>query len=237
MNQFTYQQLEKNYKAILELGYEPLTMEAYCLRKKALPEKCFVNRVDVDFSVKKVIRLLDIFSRLNIKSTFFIRLHAPEYNPFSFENYKIIKSIIEQGHEIGYHSEIVDQSKIWDEEAESCLKRDIDILNRMFNINIVGVASHGGMTGFNNLDFWKDKKPSQYNLLYEAYDFQPEFNLFQECFYVSDSEWLRWKCYDKGKRVPDDARNFAEHALDGHRLMGILIHPDSYFDHHYYEHE
>ena len=64
-----------------------------------------VNRVDVDFSVKKAKRIWEIFEKLGIKGTFFIRLHAPEYNPFSFENYKIIKEIQNSGHEIGYHSQ------------------------------------------------------------------------------------------------------------------------------------
>ena len=32
-----------------------------------------------------------------------------------------------------------------------------------------GVASHGGMTGLNNLDFWKDREPSDFGLTYEAY--------------------------------------------------------------------
>ncbi len=118
-----------------------------------------------------------------------------------------------------------------------CFKRDIEVINRMFNMKIRGVASHGGMTGLNNLDFWKEKKASDFGLLYEAYDHQPEFNLFQEAFYVSDSEWTRWKCYNKGKLVEGDRRTFAEHAKDGHSLINILIHPDTYFDDHFYENE
>ena len=31
------------------------------------------------------------------------------------KNYRILKSIRDSGHEIGYHSEIVDQAAIWDE--------------------------------------------------------------------------------------------------------------------------
>ena len=32
-------------------------------------------------------------------------------------------------------------------------RRDVDVLNRILDISIRGVASHGGMTGLNNLDF------------------------------------------------------------------------------------
>jgi hypothetical protein len=239
MFQFTFKNIEEQYKQVKELGYRFITCEEYVAKKKnkEIKDLTVVNRVDIDFSVKKTKRLIDIFNRLDIKTTFFLRLHAPEYNPFSFENYKIIKYLIDSGHELGYHSEIIDQAAIWKEDAEKCLLRDIDIINRMFSIEIKGVASHGGMTGLNNLDFWKNKKASDFGLLYEAYDHQPEFNLFQESFYVSDSEWTRWKAYNSGKFLQDDRRSVSEHAKDKHSILHILIHPDTYFDNHFYESE
>ncbi len=232
---FTFGNVKSQYKAAIDSGYKVITCEEFYLTKRNLATKTLVNRVDIDMSVKKTDRLVDIFNDLNIKASFFLRLHAPEYNPFSFENYRIIKKLIESGHELGYHSEVIDQSIIWNEDAQDCLKRDIDIVNRMFNIEVKGVASHGGMTGLNNLDFWKDKKASDFGLLYEAYDKQPEFNLFQESFYISDSEWTRWKCYDKGVRIENDHRSPVDHLKDNHNLLHLLIHPDTYFDNHFYE--
>lgn len=232
---FTFKYIEDQYAAVLEAGYTVLTCSDYVRQKQNLPGKTLVNRVDIDYSVKKTLRLVEIFNRLGIKATFFLRLHAPEYNPFAFENYRIIKYLIDCGHELGYHSEVIDQSVIWNEDARENLLRDIDVINRMFGIRVEGVASHGGMTGLNNLDFWKDKTAADFGLLYEAYDHQPEFNLFQESFYVSDSEWTRWKCYDKGKRVDEDQRSLKEHLADGHPLLHVLIHPDTYFDNHFYE--
>lgn len=236
---FTFKNIKEQYKTSIESGYEIITCEGYVERKKSLSlsDKIIVNRVDIDFSVKKADTLLSIFNELGIKATFFLRLHAPEYNPFSFENYRIIKQIILSGHELGYHSEIVDQSVIWNENADECLIRDVEIINKMFNVNIKGVASHGGMTGLNNLDFWKDKKPSDYGLLYEGYDKQSGFNLFQESFYISDSEWTQWKCYDKGKLILDDKRSLSEHVKDNHKLIYLLIHSDTYFENHFYENE
>jgi hypothetical protein len=234
---FTFANLKRQYEAAITAGYKFFTCEAFCnLKKRKMTiDKVIVNRIDVDFNIKKAEHLTDIFNELGIKGTFFIRLHAPEYNPFSFESYRIIKKMINSGHEIGYHSEIVDQSIIWSEDVVECLKRDIDVINRMFNIKIVGVASHGGMTGLNNLDFWKDKKPLMYDLLYEGYDKESGFNLFQEAFYISDSEWTRWKCYDKGKLIENDRRSFAEHLENKHPLIYLLIHPDTYFNRHFYE--
>jgi hypothetical protein len=234
---FTFQNIKKQYEAAIKFGYQFITCEQFYFKKRngLLSGNLIVNRVDIDFSVKKAEKLVDIFKELDIKASFFVRLHASEYNPFSFENYRIIKKILEDKHELGYHSEVVDQSIIWNENAEDCLKRDIEIINRMFNTRIVGIASHGSMTGLNNLDFWNGKKASDFDLFYEAYDTQPEFDLFNNSFYISDSEWIRWKCYDHGKLKVGDKRSFSEHIVDNHNLIYLLVHSDTYFDKHFYE--
>lgn len=234
---FTFSNIERQLAIALEHGYQFLTCEEYRHRKATgtIPKRALVNRVDIDFSCNKAKHLVDIFNRLGVKATFFVRLHASEYNPFAFENYLTLKHIRDSGHEIGYHSEVIDQAAIWDEDAAICLKRDIEVLNAMLQVKIKGVASHGGMTGLNNLDFWEDKKASDFGLAYEAYEKSSNFNLFYESFYISDSEWTRWKCYNRGKLVDGDQRTLADHVLDGHELIYLLIHPDTYFDRHFYE--
>lgn len=232
---FTFSNLKSQYLAAQNAGYEFITCADYSQRKRMLNPRTIVNRVDIDLSVKKADRLRQIFDDLNIKASFFVRLHAPEYNPFSFENYRILKAIRDSGHEIGYHSEIVDQATIWEEDASDCLIRDIEIFNRMFGVTIRGVASHGGMTGLNNLDFWQDKHPCQFGLLYEAYDESDSFDLFKNSFYISDSEWTQWKCYKNGSLCERDGRSLVEHLQDRHPLIYLLVHSDTYFDHNIYE--
>lgn len=231
---FTFENLEAQYEAALNAGYEFVTCLHFAEHRHDLHSLTIVNRVDIDLSVKKADRLLEMFDRLQIKASFFVRLHAPEYNPFSFENYRIIKAIRDSGHEIGYHSEIVDQAAIWDEDAADCLRRDLAVLNHMLGISVQGVASHGGMTGLNNLDFWKAHDPAEFGLIYEAYD-DAGLNLFANSFYVSDSEWTQWKCYDNGIIQQGDRKTFGEHIADMHPLIYLLIHPDTYFDRHFYE--
>lgn len=230
---FTYENLIKQYKVAIENNYSIITCEdfakKYWLTNTPPKTNILINRVDIDFSIKKARKLGEIFNELGIKGSFFLRLHAPEYNPFSFENYRVIKFLIDSGHEIGYHSEIVDQSVIWDENIEDCLSRDIQTLNSMFNIQVKGVASHGGMTGLNNLDFWNKHDAAEFGLLYEAYDW------FNDVFYVSDSEWTQWKCYNKGKLVEGDTRSFENHLIDKYPQIYLLIHPETYYINHFYE--
>ena len=232
---FTFNKIEEYYAASIEYGYEVMTCFDYTQRKKNLPPLTIVNRVDIDFSMRKAERLCNIFNQLGIKATFFVRLHAPEYNLFSFENYRILKYIQHSGHEIGYHSEIIDQSVIWKESADDCLLRDIDILNKLIETNIQGISSHGGLTGLNNLDFWKNKKAKNFGVLYEAYEDTGAFNLFKNSFYISDSEWTAWKCYDRGKLQVNDKRTPLEHFKNLHSKIYMLIHPDTYYDRHIYE--
>lgn len=232
---FTFEKIEAQYQKALDAGYEFITCVDYANRKNNLPSLTVVNRVDIDLSVKKALTLANIFSRLGVKASFFVRLHANEYNPFSFENYRILKTIRDNGHEIGYHSEIMDQAVIWSEDAADCLRRDIEVINKMLNIKIKGIASHGGMTGINNLDFWKERSASEFGLLYEAYDKSEVFNLFEDSLYISDSEWIRWKCYNRGVLQKDDHRSLAEHIECKHPLIYLLIHPDTYFNSHIYE--
>jgi len=214
-----------------------MTIEEYIERKKSeeIPPLTLVNRVDIDCSCKKARRLAEIFNRLGVKGTFFVRLHAPEYNPFDFENYLALKFIRDSGHEIGYHSEIIDQAAIWGEKPEDCLIRDVHVLESMLDIRVRGVASHGGMTGLNNLDFWKERTASGFGLLYEAYEKTENLDLFGESFYISDSEWTRWKCYEKGVLLSGDTRTLEEHLKNRHPLVYLLIHPDTYFERHFYE--
>ena len=189
--EFTFKNIERHYKEASKQGYKIISCLDFYENKNSLGPLTIVNRVDVDLSIKKTERLLDIFDSISAKATFFIRLHAPQYNPFDFENYRILKKIRNNGHEIGYHSEIIDQATIWSEDASECLKRDINVLENMLDIEIKGIASHGGGTGLNNLDFWENRDAKQFGLLYEAYDRSDAFGLFHNSRYISDSEWTQ----------------------------------------------
>jgi len=233
---FTFAKIRQCFEEALACGYCVITCREYLdMKKSGWSGKLLVNRVDIDQSPRKAKRLAVIFNDLKIKASFFVRLHAEEYNPFSFENYRCLRFIRDTGHEVGYHSEVMDQFIIWEEGAESCLRRDIAVLNSILNLSICGVASHRGMTGLNNLDFWRGRKPSDFGLLYEAYDRQPEFGLFHDSFYVSDSDWTHWKCYDRGVLRQGDHKSLGEHCHDGHMLIYNLIHPETFYDEHFYE--
>lgn len=234
---FSFENLKKEYDQIIKYGYNICTCEEYIYFKfeSKLTKRTLVNRVDIDYSCTKARKLAEMFNELGIKATFFVRLHAKEYNPFSFENYKCLKFIKDSGHEIGLHTELVDSSLIWKESSSDCLFRDIYILNSMLGIQIKGSASHKDRGSSNNLDFWKNYNSRTFGLLYEAYDKEVDFNLMQESLYISDSAWTQWKCYDHGKMVTGDAYTPSYYAKKELSLIYLLIHPDTYYVEHFYE--
>lgn len=233
---FTFANLKRELERVVAAGYIATTCADYVRSKAAgrLAARTWINRVDVDFSLTKAGRLVELFNELGVKATFFVRLHAPQYNPYSFENYLVLREMVRHGHEVGYHAEIVDEARIWGEDAADCLKRDLAVLQTITGAPVVGVASHGANTGHNNLEFWDGHRPDEFGLLYEAYD-RGAFNAFHESLYVSDSEWTRWKCYRNGTRVDADERSIGDHAEEGPGVLYSLIHSDTYFERHFYE--
>ena len=115
-------------------------------------------------------------------------------------------------------------------QAET-LKREIELFETIFKIKIYGTASHGDMTHYNNLDFWKDNKPSDFGLVYEAYDEK----LWNNCRYVSDSEWTRWKAHENGNLMENDRRDPIEHMKDNVKILHFLTHPESWYERYIYE--
>jgi hypothetical protein len=185
---FTWRRLREELSAVRAAGYRPIRCRDYSdYKASGSTERVAVVRVDIDFSLQKTRRLAELLGELGMLATFFVRLHAPEYNLFSFEDYRILRGLQHDGHELEHHSEIVDQAAIWGEDGADCLRRDIVIMRRMLAADVVGEASHGGNTGLNNLDFWRDRTAAEFGLAYEAYDRQPSFNLFHESTHISDS--------------------------------------------------
>jgi hypothetical protein len=222
MTDFTFKFYKEIFQKAKDKGYNIITCLDYFLNyKKYENEKVLVNRVDVDLSCQKVKKACEIFNELMITASVFFRLHG-DYNVFSFENYACIKYIKQSGFEIGLHSEIIDCENIWNEDSKKLLVKDINIF-KYLDVDIYGIASHNGLTGYNNLDFWTNEKPESFGLVYEAYN-----PLLFNTFFTSDSLVTEWKCYKDGKLVDGDKRSLFDHLDDEHKVIYCLTHPVQY---------
>tara|TARA_B110000003_G_scaffold170929_1_gene170610 strand:- start:11548 stop:12282 length:735 start_codon:yes stop_codon:yes gene_type:complete len=230
---FTYTNLEKILTNAISYGYRFIRHDEYA-ENKNYSDKIILLRIDVDSKINNLRSILPILKKNKIKATIFFRVHSEFYNLFGFESIRIVNQCISDGHEIGYHSEIVDVEMINNIDALSVLKKDISIMETFFGIKIKGIASHGGLTGYNNLDFWKNNNPRNLGYSYEAY--HDDFQLFNKCLYISDSENYRWKKYLNGKVIKSkDVIEPSKELRKDNKLVNLLIHPDIYYNNHVYE--
>jgi len=100
-----------------------------------------ILRHDVDVSLKSAQQMAEIENKLGISSTFFILIHAELYNPFSITSSKIIKKIVQLGHNLGLHydTEFYLQNQL---DPTETIKNEIKLLEQHFNTTIKVVSAH-----------------------------------------------------------------------------------------------
>lgn len=231
MDDFTFTYYEEIFEKALSNGYRVITLKDFFNHEYDDKEKVLVNRIDVDVKIGRLRNICHIFNKLDVKATIFLRLHASEYNLLSFGNINIVKQLISIGCEVGLHTELEDAGGICGLDKEDVLRHELQLFETVFGIKIHGTASHGDLTPYNNLDFWKERQASSFGLLYEAYD----SDLWNNCRYVSDSEWIRWKAYENGVLLEGDRRTPIEHIDEAPRILHLLTHPESWYEDYIYE--
>lgn len=230
-NNFTFDFYRQIFEFAIKKKYKIITLKDFYSNNFNKNSKILINRIDVDVKIDRLNIIYDIFKKLNIKASIFLRLHSPFYNLLTIGNIKIIQNIIEIGCEIGLHTELEDIYGYCKIDKSRLFRKELELFKLLFNTKIFGTASHGDITHFNNIDFWKNKSPNDFGLLYEAYDNK----LMNNCRYISDSEWIRWKSYENGKLMENDRRTPIEHMADNIRKIYLLTHPESWYKDYIYE--
>lgn len=104
-------------------------------------KKFIILRHDVDFSLEYALELAKKEAENKIKSTYFILFNGEYYNPFDKKNSKIIREIINLGHEIGLHYDTSFLPKSSKKEIE-IIKKEIEMLEIITHKKIISVAQH-----------------------------------------------------------------------------------------------
>lgn len=192
-------------------GYEFLTMSDYASRHHQLknsPAKIILLRHDIDHNLALALNFAALEHSLGIKATYFVRLHG-KYSITSLENYRVLRQLLHDGHEIGLHHDC-DFATLVNENPDTFFHRDKAVLEAVMNQKIKGVSSHEpGKSVF----LVTDADLSRLGLQYQAYS-----DLFlKEMKYISDSS-SRWRegcmCNHLGKQTK----------------LCILTHPIWWFD-------
>ena len=232
MDEFNFGYYKKIFLKALDDDYHIITLKEFFCDEYNKNQHILINRIDVDLKIQRLNYIYDIFKALGIKASIYLRLHSPTYNLLSFGNIAIIKKLISIGCEIGLHTELEDAAGYCSIKRKELLRQEIKLFETIFGVQIFGTASHGDMTHYNNLDFWKTHSAEDFQLLYEAYDEK----LWNHCRYISDSEWTRWKSYENGILIKNDRRTPIQHMdEDKPRVLHLLTHPESWYDSYIHE--
>ncbi len=223
---FSYSHYEKILKDAKRLGYRIVTCGDFAKKQPKPPY--IVLRHDIEFYPDRAAELAKIERRLGVKSTYFVRLHANEYNPFGYKTYDALKIIASCGHEIGLHEESTDFSRIFREDLAGVLRRDKAVLELLLGKKVRGFSSHRDFTGYDNLALWRKNNPKKYGFEYHAY----EDRFFKGATYVSDS-LVSWKSYENG-RLTHRKDCLCKYVAERKPRIYALVHPRGWHQHSYH---
>lgn len=127
-----------------------------------LPSRFFIVRHDVDGNVENALEMAKIDARNGIRATYYFRTKPRLFSP------RIIRSIAELGHEIGYHYEVLSDARGNFAHARNLFEDSLLKLRRIAPVETA--CMHGrAMSKYHNLDFWKRYSLEEFDLLAEPY--------------------------------------------------------------------
>ncbi len=149
-------------------------------RSQRLPESYFIMRHDVDANIRNALAMAQIDARNGIRATYYFRIKPFIFNP------GIVKQIADLGHEIGYHYEVLSDTRGDFQKAIPLFEANLKKIRSLAPVETV--CMHGqALSPHNNLDFWTKSELADYDLIAEPYltiDYTDKY-------YFSDTS-LRW---------------------------------------------
>jgi len=193
---------------------------------KNQPKDVAIFRHDVDKKPENALAMAELEKSLGISSTYYFRTI-----PDSFD-LKVILRILEMGHEIGYHYEVLDTAEGNYDKAISLFEDNL----RLFPCEISTICMHGNpLTSWDNRDIWSKYDFRKFGIAGEAY-----LSLdFSKIAYFSDTgrAWHdRYSIKDIAKGVPagttviNHTPDLIRHIPDLTRPACIVTHPQRWND-------
>lgn len=159
MRDFTYFTYRELLGSIKEQGFEFQTIAEFLTKSN---DRAMILRHDVDSWPSNALKMAKIENEVGIKATYYFRI-----SPLSFKK-KIINSIKEFGHEIGYHYEDLSSNNGDYSKAIQSFEQNLHMLQELYPIKTI--AMHGKpLSKWNNLDLWKKYNFRHFDIIGESY--------------------------------------------------------------------
>lgn len=225
MKDFTIDQYTKLINALDDLGFTFLTFREWIERNDDLPSKTVILRHDIDKKIENAFAFAEIEKKLNVKSTFYIKMNRRLYQP------KKIIDIANFSHEIGYHYADFVDSNGNSEVAINLFRDNLDELRKV--VPIATIAMDGSpLSRFDNRNLWNHYNYRDYDIIGEPYfDFinsnvnNPEGNRF----YFTDTAgmWDGDKYNVRDKAVKSSSANKVKVHTTDDLIHFLTTHPNA----------
>lgn len=173
-------------------------------------DKCIILRHDADLDFYPSYDVYKIEKKLGVKSTFFVLITSPTYNPQSSEIRKLLREMVADGFEIGLHFDPMIYGNIPEYELQTIAENECIILEEIVGKQINSIALHN---------------PSFLNTytIFDGYINAYSKEFFEDKRYISDSMRVDPLQHPyRGK----DPYNFVKSAKDF--PLQIVLHPEQF---------
>jgi hypothetical protein len=191
--------------------------------------KTVILRHDVDRAPYNAIKMANIEKNLKVKASYYFRIVDESYDEYC------IKSIVEIGHELGYHYEDFAMAQGNKELAFATFQKNLEIFRQFYPIKTM--CMHGSpMSQWDNRLLWKSYNYKDFEIIAEPY-FDLDFN---QIFYITDASrtWNNEQVTvrDKVKSnfdIPINSSKDMIHLLNKNKMPDRLMlstHPHNWAD-------
>jgi hypothetical protein len=90
-------------RAALDAGYRVVSLACFYEDRRT---PALIIRHDIDVSVATAVQMARIEHDMGVRTSYFIRVHAAGYNPFSRDNYAALRWLQDAGFDLGLHHEV-----------------------------------------------------------------------------------------------------------------------------------
>lgn len=180
-------------------NYPTLTMTEY-FSGKELPESFAIMRHDIDRRAGNARNTARIEKEFGIRATYYFRMNDSVFRP------ELIKEILDMGHEVGYHYEVLGKAKGDSKKAIELFKQELNEFRKVCDVKTI--CMHGNpLSKYGDLDLWKAYDFRDLGIIGEAY-----LSTGKDLAYFSDTgrSWNsknNMRDFMPGKGVESEARN------------------------------
>ena len=161
MRDFTLEIYSRLCKNILNNGFKIVPVVDF-IENTNCKDKIAIFRHDVDKRPRNALRMAILENKLGFRSTYYFRTVKEVFNPW------IIKEIESLGHEIGYHYEVLANSKGDKKKAIVEFQKELKKLREICEIKTI--VMHGSpLSPWRDSELWTDFSFEDYGIKAEAY--------------------------------------------------------------------